>query len=105
MNIAPLIYDKIKYFTLFGYWLAFFISLLANMITPGIIIPFLVIIIFMGFLVFQGYYNITALLIFLSSGGILGYSVNYYLGIKYFDNILNAKYFSHKKEKYDKAIV
>lgn len=105
MDIAALIYDKIKYFTLFGYWLAFFISLLANMITPGIIIPFLVIIIFMGFLVFQGYYNITALLIFLSSGGILGYSVNYYLGIKYFDNILNAKYFSHKKEKYDKAIV
>lgn len=68
---------------LWGYWFAFFAALAETVLLLGLFLPGSALLLMMGMLAGQGYFDIGDLLLFAIAGAILGDNINYYLGQRY----------------------
>jgi len=80
MNLINSFLPAIEHFSSFGYWFIFFIALLESLAFVGLIIPGAIIIIFMGFLSLQGFYDLGDLIWFTVIGAVIGDSISFMLG-------------------------
>ncbi len=68
---------------LWGYWFAFFAALAETVFLVGLFLPGSTLLLMMGMLAGQGYFDIGDLLFFAIAGATLGDNVNYFLGRRY----------------------
>ena len=68
---------------LWGYWFAFIAALLETVFLVGLFIPGSTLLLIMGLLSGQGYFDLGDLLFFAIAGAILGDNINYSLGHRY----------------------
>lgn len=73
----------IKHFHNAAYWFAFISALLESFVGIGLIIPGSTIILILGGLASEGYFDIGDLIFFVITGAILGNTINYYFGKKF----------------------
>jgi len=96
MSLIDPLLPTIEHFGLFGYWFALLIALLESLAFIGLIIPGTLIIVFMGFLALQGFFDISDLIWFAATGAVLGDLISYRLGKKG-ENILTKNKFFLKQ--------
>ena len=80
MNLINSFLPAIERFGFFGYWFIFLIAFLESLAFVGLIIPGAIIIIFMGFLALQGFYDLGDLIWFAAIGAIIGDGVSFLFG-------------------------
>ena len=68
---------------LWGYWFAFFAALAETVFLLGLFLPGSALLLMMGMLAGQGYFDLGDLLFFAIAGATLGDNVNYFLGRRY----------------------
>ncbi|WP_273209145.1 bifunctional DedA family/phosphatase PAP2 family protein [Marinobacter subterrani] len=68
---------------LWGYWFAFFAALAETVFLLGLFLPGSALLLMMGMLAGQGYFDLGDLLFFAIAGATLGDNVNYFLGQRY----------------------
>lgn len=83
MDYLNFLLPTIEHFYVLGYWIAFFAALLETTIGFGLLLPGSSIILFMGVLAGNGYFDVRVLILFAIVGAILGDNLNYYFGKKY----------------------
>ncbi len=106
MDIISHISNWIDHFHLIGYGVAFFASFLETIIAFGWFLPGSTIVLFLGTLAGQGYFNVYYLILYSVIGAILGDNFNYFLGRYLGDRVfkkgfwfLKPKFFK-KREKF-----
>jgi len=89
MNFIAVLLPAIEHFHSIGYWIAFFAALLETTIGIGLLIPGSSIVLFMGALAGNGFFDIGDLLWFLVVGAFIGDNINYYIGKRFGSKIFS----------------
>ena len=83
MNFIQSILPAIEHFHMAGYWLALLAAFFETTIGVGLLIPGSFIVLLMGSLAAQNYFDLGDLIWFAAIGAILGDNINYYIGKKF----------------------
>lgn len=103
MNFIQLLLPTIEHFHTVGYWIALLAALAETTIGLGLLLPGSAIILFMGAIAAQGYFDLGDLLWFAVIGAVLGDNINYYIGKKYGLKIFKKGFWLIKPAHFKKA--
>lgn len=102
MNIKDFI-PIIKHFHSAGYWFAFFAAIAETFPAIGLLVPGSSIIVILGGLAAEKYFDVGDLIFFVVLGAIIGDNINYFLGRKFRSKLIKKKNFFIKPSLVEKS--
>jgi membrane protein DedA with SNARE-associated domain/membrane-associated phospholipid phosphatase len=92
-SIQNIILPNLQHIGFWGYWIAFFATLLETILIIGLFVPGSTIVLIFGALAANGFYDFGDLMWFAIVAALLGDNINYYIGRKYGYAWANNKWF------------
>jgi undecaprenyl-diphosphatase len=103
MDYIQSLLNSINDYNTFGYLIALIVALAETAIGIGLLIPGSTILLFMGGMAAEGYFNLFYLIIFAIAGAVLGDNFNYFIGEKYGTKIFEKGFWFVKPAHFKKG--